>query len=520
MALQKDTLGQSIFMNSADMVPNDHICHLVAAIIGRMDVSETEEKFIGGPGYPAYPRKMLLRLLTMAAVDGIFSSRKVAKLARENIIYIHLTGNKQPDFRTICLFRAENSELVESTFKQIVLVAEELRILTLGALSTDSTKIKANASRERSLSKEQIERIREIIRKGIETDKEEDNLYGDKRGDELPPELDTKEKIYKRIGEIEKEHGKRLPRTGRKLVAEHALGGKRNVKRALDRAYKALKNGDQKFMSLTDTDSRLMPNKKGIIEAAYNSQITVDLDSGIIVSNDVVQESNDCAQMIPQIKNTERVVGRLAKGTKIIDDCGYYTGKALKYLERRGLDGYLPDKKQASANKGTKREEKFYPKEMFRYDAGSICFVCPQGRRLKRRWSCTTRGVKRYQYFTEKCSTCPVRRECTGKEYRIISGGKHEPQKQRMRAKMESGSGKSIYKRRMFVEHAIGDIKQNFHFREFLTRGLEGVGTEFDLVCSAHNLKLIWDTVGRRVDRVFPAAALAASVLPSFLPIF
>ena len=510
MAIQEDTLGQSIFMNSADMVPKDHICHLVAAIINKMDVSEAEERFVGGPGYPAYPRKMLLRLLTMAAVDGMFSSRKIAKLARENVIYIHLTGNKQPDFRTICLFRAENADLVESTFNQIVLVARGLRIATLGSLSTDSTKIKANASRERSLSKEQIEWIREIIKKGIEIDKEEDKLYGDKRGDELPPELDTKEKIYKRIKEMEKERGKELPRTGRKLIAEHALGGKRNVKKALNKASKALEKSDQRYMSLTDTDSRLMPNKKGVIEAAYSTHVTVDLDSGIILSNDVVQESTDYAQMIPQIKNTERVVGRLAEGTKIINDYGYYTGRALRFLEKRGLDGYLPDKKQASVNKGTQIEEKFYPKEMFRYDRATTSFICPRGKRLKRRWSCMSRGVRRYQYFTEKCSKCPVKSKCTDREYRIISAGIHENEKQRMRAKMESKRGKATYRRRMLVEHSLGDIKQNFGFREFLTRGLKGVGTEFDLVCSAHNLKLIWSKIDRRVDRVFAAAATAA----------
>jgi transposase len=67
MALQEDTIGQSIFMNSADMVPSDHISRLVAAIVDEVDVSEAEEKFVGTPGYPAYPRRMLLRLMVLRA---------------------------------------------------------------------------------------------------------------------------------------------------------------------------------------------------------------------------------------------------------------------------------------------------------------------------------------------------------------------------------------------------------------------------------------------------------------------
>jgi len=34
-------------------------------------------------------------------------------------------------------------------------------------------------------------------------------------------------------------------------------------------------------------------------------------------------------------------------------------------------------------------------------------------------------------------------------------------------------------------------------FREFLTRGLENVRTEYNLVCSAHNLKIIWGNLSR-----------------------
>jgi len=79
-----------------------------------------------------------------------------------------------------------------------------LGMVNLGHISTDGTKIKANASNNYTLSKEEIEEIREIIEKGIAIDEEEDRLYGDKRGDELPPELDTQEKIRKKMRSLKK----------------------------------------------------------------------------------------------------------------------------------------------------------------------------------------------------------------------------------------------------------------------------------------------------------------------------
>ena len=84
-----------------------------------------------------------------------------------------------------------------------------MKILKLGHFLTDGTKIKANASNNYTLSEEELKRIKSIIEKGIEIDEEEDMINGDKRGDELPPEYNTKEKILKKILEIEESQGKK-----------------------------------------------------------------------------------------------------------------------------------------------------------------------------------------------------------------------------------------------------------------------------------------------------------------------
>jgi len=206
MVIREDKMGQTWLFppRISDLIPNDHICHLVAEIVKNVNVSNAENKYKSRPGNPAYSRRMLLRLMVMATIDGVYSSRKISKLAHENVVYMYLTGNEKPDFRTICNFRKENKELIKNAFEETVAISRKLGLLKLGHLSTDGTKLKANASNSNTLSKEEIDEVKRIIDKGIEIDVEEDRLYGDAKGDELPPELITREKIRKKIKDIEK----------------------------------------------------------------------------------------------------------------------------------------------------------------------------------------------------------------------------------------------------------------------------------------------------------------------------
>jgi len=246
-----------------DLIPDDHIVNLCTAVVNTIDLKEIEERYVGTPGNPAYPRRMLLRLLVQAAIDGVFSSRKIARLAHENIIYMYLAGNDKPDYRTICRFRKDNRGLIGETFKKTVTIGRSAGVLSLGHLSTDGTKIKANASNNYTLSEEELKEIRNIIEKGIKIDEDEDELYGDKRGDELPTGLNTQEKIKKKIEEIEESRGKRLKRASKKIIEKHIVGNekqKKKIEENLNKAEEEIEKSGQKAVSLTDPESRFMEN--------------------------------------------------------------------------------------------------------------------------------------------------------------------------------------------------------------------------------------------------------------------
>jgi transposase len=173
-----------------EMIPDDHICFLVESIIETMDFSLFDIRY-SGSGHPAYHPRILLKILIMGILDRVRSSRRLAKNARENIVYMYLSEKVTPDFRTISDFRKDNGDIVKEAFKHTVTFAREEGLLDVSHLSTDGTKLRANASNRRVLSGEEIEFLLRFVDEELEQwareDEIEDREYGELRGiDQLP----------------------------------------------------------------------------------------------------------------------------------------------------------------------------------------------------------------------------------------------------------------------------------------------------------------------------------------------
>ena len=78
-----------------------------------------------------------------------------------------------------------------------------------------------------------------------------------------------------------------------------------------------------------------------------------------------------------------------------------------------------------------------------------------------------------------------------------------EKERKDMAKKMQTEKAKETYKeRKEVVERIIGHYKENLGFRDFLTRSLDTVRNEFNLVCAAHNLKKIWILLQRKKEKI------------------
>jgi transposase len=392
----------------ADLIEEDHICRLVDEVVEGIDLKRIEKRY-DGPGSPAYHPKVMMKLLIQGTIDGIRSSRKISKATNENIVYMFLSDRLKPDFRTICRFRKDNLETIKLVFAEIIKIAREMGMVKLGHLSIDGTKIKASASNFSVLSKEELDEIKEAIdlelRKGIEIDKMEDEIYGDTDPDKLPePFKDVKERIRKD--------------KAAKIIEQYKKGDqkeKKRIEKQLNKVQNELEAPEKDFVSFTDPESRFMPNKKQFTEFSYNTQVTVDAEHGIVVAEDVVQNVRDVDQLKPQIEQTEKVFGKLPKNTIISADNDYHSAENIDFLKEHDLDGYIPHEKLASRMKGKTKESGRFDKDEFNYNAEKDEFTCPNGETVKFSFEYFDKhkGKQVRVYRGVGCAQCPDKGLCT-----------------------------------------------------------------------------------------------------------
>jgi len=473
----------------ADLIDEDHICRLVDDVVEGIDLKGIEKRY-DGPGSPAYHPKVMMKLLIQGTIDGFRSSRKLSKATSENIVYMYLSDRLNPNFRTICRFRKDNLETIKLVFAEIIKFARGMGMIKLGHLSIDGTKIKASASNFGVLSKEELDEINKAIdtelKKGIEIDEMEDEIYGDTDPDKLPkPFKDIKERIRKD--------------KAAKIIDQYKKGDQKEKKRIeeqLDKVQNELEASGKDFVSFSDPESRFMPNKKHFTEFSYNPQVTVDAEHGIVVAEDVVQNVRDVDQLKPQIERTEGVFGELPKNTIISADNDYHSAENIDFFIEHALDGYIPHEKLASRMKDKTKESGRFDKAKFEYNAETDGFTCPNGEPVKFSFEYfdKQKGKQVRVYRGVGCAQCPDKKLCTKskRKPKLIKCYGNEANMREIAEKMESPEGLEVYRvRAKTVERVFGHVKQNIGLREFLTRGLRGVRAEFSLACIAHNLKRI-----------------------------
>jgi len=396
------------------------------------------------------------------------------------VVYMYLAEKLTPDFRTISDFRKNNPDLLKDVFKHTVSFAKEEGLLDLSYLATDGTKVKANASNRRVLTKEELAVLLSFVEGELhewaKIDAREDEQIGELRGsDQLSGQ--GKKLVQKAAGY----YARRVKEEGQSFIGR--------VKEVLQEAQDELDADRLKQVSTTDPDSRFMKNKKGRIELSYNPQVSVD-KGGFIVANDVGQNAADVGELQPQVNQTTENLGELPGEITWSFDAGYFGGENIAFLSDRKIDAYMPD------NSGDRAKDP-YDKKNFLYDIQNDEYRCPAKHRMiffAEHFDRQKGKVVRV-YRGQSCLECDKQNFCTKQKdgIRSLKMFPHEVYCNMMTSKMNTPAAKEVYKlRQQIVEPVIGDIKENKGLRTFLTRGIDVVRTEFNLACSAVNLKKIW----------------------------
>ena len=175
-----------------DWVAPDHLVWTVLASVEEMDLSA----FYGvyrpdGHGRPAYDPRVMVALLFYACAQGVRSSRGIERKCREDVAFMVICAMRVPDHSMIAEFRRRHETALAGLFTDVLGLCEKAGLVRVGVIAIDGTKLSANASMGANRSYERI--ARELLEEVDETDRREDEVYGDARGDELPEQLCTHE---------------------------------------------------------------------------------------------------------------------------------------------------------------------------------------------------------------------------------------------------------------------------------------------------------------------------------------
>src|SRR5438105_8475483 len=319
-----------------EWLPEDHLAFFVSDLIDQLDLSAITSVYEDEEcGYPPYHPVMLTKVLVYAYCVGVFSSRRIQRRLVEDVAFRVLAAGNQPDFRTIADFRKTHLIALRGFFEQVLHLARELGAPRVGRVALDGSKIKANASKHKAMSygrmrekqRQLREEVKDLLAQAEAADAAEDAAYGrDRRGDELPAELQRRESRLQRIRE-----------------AKRALETRAKEEAAAAGEPEGAGKPDSKAQyNFTDPESRIMKGPDGFVQA-YNVQVAVD-ELQLIVGHAVTQETNDKKQLMPMITAIEQQSGDTP--SELLADAGYCSDVNLAAIGDTDIDAYISTRKQ------------------------------------------------------------------------------------------------------------------------------------------------------------------------------
>jgi transposase len=175
-----------------EWVAADHLVWTILDSVAELDLTEFYAAYRwDGRGRPAYDPAMMVALLCYSYSRGNRSSRGIERACMEDVAFRVIAANWVPDHSTIAEFRVRHEQALAELFGGVLELCKNAGLTQVGVVAVDGTKVVANAT---SYANADYRRIAlEILKEAERIDGEEDELYGDARGDELPEQLRTAE---------------------------------------------------------------------------------------------------------------------------------------------------------------------------------------------------------------------------------------------------------------------------------------------------------------------------------------
>lgn len=470
-------------------------------IDNKIDLSVFEDRYKNDEGgAPAYDPALLLKIVLFAYSKGITSSRQIAQLCREHVVFMALSADTTPHFTTIADFVSSLSWQITRIFRDVLLVCDEAGLIGKEMFAVDGVKLPSNASKEWSGTHANLRKKTRKLERGIEHMLKQ-HIESDVTDDAPLQAASVKqtETLHKAIDKIERflsTHDEKFGRSGKPVQS-----------------------------NITDNESAKMPTSKGVVQG-YNGLAMVDAKAQVIVHGQAHGEGQENALLQPMIEGTRATFQALdlsddvMKEAKLTADAGYSSNANATYLYEHGIDAYIADtlyrkrdprfkdaerhvprKPDAPFSKPKKEPTHFQNSDFQLADDHSHC-ICPAGKRLYKGGT-----VDGYQGFLQirfrapklACRHCPLRPRCLRHPERtqvrqvafFLGKAKNAPEKylDKMKRKIDTDEGRYQYSRRLgIVEPVFANIRHTHRLQRFSLRGHTKVNAQWLLFCLVHNI--------------------------------
>ena len=444
-----------------DAIALDNQVRFIDAFVTFVDLAKLgfAVQTIKGEGRPSYDSKMFLKIYLYGYLNGIRSSRKLAKESLRNLEMQWLIEDIRPNYHSISDFRKNNPVALKNLFKLFVWFLKDADLIAGETIAIDGTKSRAYNSKKANFNQKKIDKHLEYIE--AKTQEYLDALE----------ENDAKENPVK-IQNIQQ----KIERLKQNKIRYELLEEK-------------LKASGEPQISTTDSDARALLVQGQVVEISFNIQAAVDAKHNLVVATHTINKNDRSALSAIAIEAKENL--GIETYTALVDK-GYHNGKQIEICKQANITTIVAQPEQGKSNKnGTTKD---YLVAQFQYDQDTDTYTCPEGETLKTTssWHKKTTDRDSYnfkKYRTPKCRECPVKHLCTSR-----AGGREIDRSQYADAVEENNkryhANAQLYRKRQEInEHIFGTIKRQWGYNHTNLTGLEKVNGEHNLIMLVYNIK-------------------------------
>jgi len=446
-----------------DLLPEDSIARAIGAGLEPLDFGAYDRLYQNDEeGRPAVNPRSLTAVWTLALLRGITSSVRLAALCGRDIEFRWLLGNAAVKKSTLCDFRKNHGEALVSLSTQVLGALGRHGLLPGENMGVDGTIVRAASSRHSVKKRKHLEAQQQHLEEVL------------------------REKLAQVDSEPESEEVKALER--RRQRVEQALA---------EMTARGLTGADDR-LTVTEPDAGLKRQKDGSFAPGYNVQAVPDLDSGAILSTQIVDAGGDGGQLQPQYEQAQAVLAKLeiAPGDGVVPsvttDAAYHDTRQLDALEQQGVQCFVPEDRAAHRQAPGVSPE--YHADKFSYDASTDTMRCPQGQCLKWRKLNDGQTAAVYQAPTDACQSCPAKPQCCPKSQsgRYVNRSLYKERLDTIAQRLDTDEGRRHKKARWVVcEGTFARLNHLLHWGRCRMWGRAGAEAELLWRQFANNLMLL-----------------------------